>query len=81
MKYVKVWYMGGPDLDKVLTDKFQHLYPQIHTKMSWLNDHNGRLSYILLCDQYSRNIFRKTANAFKYDHLALAACKSIIKNG
>ena len=78
MKIAKNWYAGGPEMDALLTTKFKDTLLDAENKKSWLLDHNGRLSYILMCDQYSRNIFRGTADAFKYDPLALAASKDIV---
>jgi uncharacterized protein (DUF924 family) len=39
---------------------------------SWADGSRGRLSLILLLDQFPRNIFRGTARAFAYDDQALA---------
>ena len=44
---------------------------------AWKEDHQGRLAFILLCDQYSRNVFRGTKEAFAYDHLAIALSRKI----
>ncbi|MDF1655176.1 MAG: DUF924 domain-containing protein [Coxiellaceae bacterium] len=41
----------------------------------WLATPRGCLAYILLLDQFSRNVFRGTAQSFIYDPLALAAAE------
>ena len=46
----------------------------------WKSDKDGRLAFILLCDQFPRNIYRKTEQAFAFDHLALAASKEAVSN-
>lgn len=40
----------------------------------WASDPHGRLALILLIDQFRRNIFRNTADAFSKDKLALKLC-------
>jgi uncharacterized protein (DUF924 family) len=40
----------------------------------WADDPRGRLALILLLDQFRRNIFRGTAEAFEYDKAALKLC-------
>ena len=42
--------MGGPDLDALLTEKFKDTLIDAENKKSWLTDHSGRLSYILMTD-------------------------------
>ncbi|MDF1758915.1 MAG: DUF924 domain-containing protein [Coxiellaceae bacterium] len=43
--------------------------------IEWLATPRGCLAYVLLLDQFSRNIYRGTAQAFIYDPLALAAAE------
>ncbi len=40
----------------------------------WASEPRGRLALILLIDQFRRNIFRNTAEAFSKDKLALKLC-------
>tara|TARA_R110002096_G_scaffold154_3_gene719 strand:- start:3511 stop:4173 length:663 start_codon:yes stop_codon:yes gene_type:complete len=40
----------------------------------WARDPHGRLALILLIDQFRRNIYRNTADAFAKDRLALKLC-------
>lgn len=40
----------------------------------WAADAHGRLAVILLIDQFRRNIYRGTADAFSHDKLALKLC-------
>ena len=47
----------------------------------WKQDRDGRLAYILLCDQFARNIYRKQPQAFAFDHLSLAASKETLQDG
>ena len=44
----------------------------------WFYDKDGKLAAIILCDQMSRNIYRKTAKAFEFDSKAIKITKSIL---
>ena len=44
----------------------------------WLTYPSGTLAYIILTDQFSRNMFRDTGKAFASDRLARAAAKVAI---
>jgi uncharacterized protein (DUF924 family) len=48
---------------------------------AWLATPRGRLTLILVTDQFPRNIYRDTAQAFCYDALALAWSKDGIRDG
>jgi uncharacterized protein (DUF924 family) len=52
------------DVDKASEGKLNH----------WADDPRGRLALILLLDQFRRNIYRGTADAFAMDKLALKFC-------
>jgi len=47
----------------------------------WLTYPSGALAYIILTDQFPRNMFRGTGRAFSSDAIALAAAKSAIERG
>ena len=47
----------------------------------WLTYPTGTLAYIILTDQFSRNMFRGQAQAFATDAVALAAAKVAINRG
>ncbi|MDW5418041.1 DUF924 family protein [Iodobacter sp. CM08] len=48
---------------------------------TWLTTPRHCLAYIILLDQFPRNVFRNDAQSFAYDHLALAAAKAAITQG
>jgi len=52
------------DIDAASEGRFDH----------WANDSHGRLALIILIDQFRRNIYRGTADAFSMDKLALKLC-------
>jgi uncharacterized protein (DUF924 family) len=41
----------------------------------WQGDKMGKLAIIILCDQFSRNIYRGLAGAFSFDHISLKISK------
>ena len=45
----------------------------------WENDRDGRLAIIILCDQFSRRIYRGNQQAFYFDHIALDITKKILQ--
>ena len=51
------------------------------TYSHWENDHYGKLALIIIADQFSRNIFRRTAKAFAQDYIGLRIAKKIVEGG
>jgi len=79
MELMKKWFMDNSS-DAFLTEKFGPTLLEIeqNKKEYWLNDHDGRLAYIILCDQLSRNIYRKSGRAFSNDARGLHVAKKLI---
>jgi uncharacterized protein (DUF924 family) len=50
------------------------------TVKHWQGNKEGKLATIILCDQFSRNIYRGLAEAFSFDHISLKLSKQIINN-
>lgn len=75
----KLWFNGGKDFDRELTEKFQPLLETMSAgplAQDWATrGAKGRLAAILVLDQMSRNIFRGSPRAFAQDMLALHLCK------
>ncbi len=76
------WYVANDDLDQTVRTKFE---PTWRKAMQgglgqWLTYASGSLAYVILMDQFSRNMFRGDAKSFASDRRALAAAKSAIKN-
>jgi uncharacterized protein (DUF924 family) len=65
----ELWWNGTPELDVEITGKFGALLIKADAGRldPWANSPDGALALILLCDQFSRNIHRKTARAFATD--------------
>ncbi len=49
--------------------------------LAWRNSPEGRLSEIIVLDQFSRNVYRDTARAFAQDALALALAQELVASG
>ena len=73
----RVWFQGGEPFDRECTERFADtLKAAARGELdAWKNTPRGRLALIILLDQFSRNVYRGTADAFKQDDQALALCK------
>jgi len=74
------WYMSTPELDQTIKDRFESAWEELQLGRYglWLTYPSGTLAYILLADQFPRNMFRGQAKAFKTDKNALAAAKCAV---
>ena len=63
------WFKGGPALDQHIRDQFGPLVAQAMTGglQDWALAPLNRLALVILLDQFSRNVFRGTAEAFAGD--------------
>lgn len=79
----KGWYLQDDALDAQIRDKFLSTWKAAcEGKFSlWLTYPSGSLAYIILMDQFSRNMFRGSAQAFSTDRAALAAAKCAVDKG
>ena len=79
----KGWYTSSDELDADIREKFEQTWEAACAgKFSlWLTYPSGALAYLILTDQFSRNMFRGSSKAFASDGLALAVAKSAIDKG
>ena len=77
------WYAGGEELDATIRDRFGEIWQAAHDGglEHWVEGTVGTLAYLILCDQFSRNMHRDTAKAFATDPQALAAAKQAVAEG
>lgn len=75
-------WMGGEEIDQLLTDRYQHLLDQAKSGelASWRETIQGRVAEVILLDQFSRNIYRGQAEAFSSDDMALALAQEILNH-
>lgn len=77
------WFTADEALDKTIRLRFEDTWHRAaEGKFSlWLTYPNGALAYIILTDQFPRNMFRDDRRAFATDRAALVAAKSAIAKG
>lgn len=65
----EIWWQSTPDLDAEIKSRFSALVElaTVGELDHWRRSPDGALALILLCDQFTRNIWRKTARAFSGD--------------
>lgn len=75
------WYNSSAKLDAEVRDKFGHTWQEARGGACglWLTSPVGALGYIVLTDQFPRNMFRDDADAFASDKSARAAAKFAIE--
>ncbi len=77
------WYAGGADLDAEITALFLPIWQAAHDGAldHWAEGCAGTLAYLIVCDQFPRNMHRGRALAFATDARALAAAKRAVALG
>ena len=88
---ITFWRDAGPDMwfasDPAFDDEVRRRYEQAHLAAStgidetWAKSADGALAYLLLTDQFPRNIYRNSAHAFATDGLARAMAERAIPPG
>src|SRR5687767_12200939 len=68
------WFMGGAAIDAEIRERFGDLAEQARSGKldAWAETPRGALALIILIDQFSRNLYRGSPEAFSADHRALA---------
>lgn len=77
------WFRQSDELDSQIRRRFGALHAQaVNGQLSgWRVQALGRLAEIIVLDQFSRNIFRGTKQAFGADSLALALAQEAVAAG
>ncbi len=71
-EFSKNWFMGGPSFDEAIRKEFGGLIEQmLHEDLKLVEDAEKILASIILLDQFTRNIYRGTVQAFSGDSKAL----------
>lgn len=73
---METWFSEDPVFDHEIEEEFADdvAAASVNKLDHWAADPRGRLALIILIDQFRRNIFRNTADAFSKDKLALKLC-------
>lgn len=85
MDYVRParWYATDAGLDAEIKDRFGTLWHRAAEGSCdhWLLTPRGALALVIVLDQFPRNMFRGTADAYSTDRKALCAAKQAIRRG
>lgn len=78
-----LWWKKDSAFDQLICDRFGTIHRQaVQCELfPWRNQVLGRLAEIIVLDQFSRNIFRGSAESFAYDGIALALAQEAIAVG
>ncbi len=77
------WFAPDPEFDREVSRRFGSLLKAAAEGVlkKWLDEPRGCLAFIIVTDQFSRQIHRGTAEAFATDALALAAARGGVELG
>jgi uncharacterized protein (DUF924 family) len=77
------WYAVDAAIDAEITARFGDLWAEGRRSAlrGWSTQPGSCLAYLILLDQFPRNMFRGRADAFATDRLALAVAKDAIAKG
>lgn len=80
---LRFWFTGSTMLDREIQRRFGSLlgHPLPGALQSWNGDARECLAQVIVLDQFSRNIFRGTAEAFAQDPVALQVAMSVLDSG
>lgn len=79
----RLWWAKDEATDRDMALRFASYVEAAarHELDDWAASADGRLALILLTDQFPRNIYRDTPQAFAFDGLARAWCKEGLRDG
>lgn len=78
-----LWWQKNAETDARMRERFQELVDAVGAgaHREWLATPHGALALILITDQFPRNIYRDTPQAFAFDPLALEFARQTIDAG
>lgn len=77
------WWKVDVDFDRLILERFSGIHAQANRceLFAWRSDPQGRLAEILILDQFSRNMYRNTPQAFSSDAVALTLTQEAVAAG
>jgi len=77
------WFRSDPAFDALVRQRFEPLLQQAAdgTLASWRSTAQGRLAEIIVLDQFSRNVYRGTPQAFEQDEMAVQLAQAAVAQG
>lgn len=79
----ELWWKSTPELDAEITNRFGALVDKALAGDldHWRKSPDGALALTLLCDQFTRNVYRKTRQAFSGDVKAREVVRYALAHG
>lgn len=79
----KQWWVKDKSFDQMILERFGkwHAQAKAGELASWRETPLGSLAEIIILDQFSRNMYRDTSDAFAWDPMALALAQFAIEKG
>lgn len=79
----KLWFNGGKAFDEEIRQKFLRDYQNARAGeyKEWEQSARGRLALVVIFDQFSRNMFRGTPQAFETDEQAIVLTRASVRDG
>lgn len=77
------WWVKDTAFDQLITERFGDLHQQAAAceLWQWRETPEGRLAEVIVLDQFSRNMYRDTPQAFASDPMALTLAQEAIAAG
>lgn len=77
------WFSQDHEFDRKIHQQFKHIHQQASQceLWHWRDNIHGRLAEIIVLDQFSRNLYRNSAQAFAQDAQALSLAQEAIRLG
>jgi uncharacterized protein (DUF924 family) len=77
------WFMKDDAFDRDIAERFAGTFADVRAgkREQWLDDPRGRLAYVIVLDQFARNMFRGTPRMFEGDKQAQAAAVEGVARG
>jgi uncharacterized protein (DUF924 family)/nitroreductase len=77
------WWKRDAAFDQLIREQFEAEHAAIVAgeRQAWLRSARGRLAYVIVLDQFSRNMYRGTPRMFATDDQALRAAQGGIERG
>jgi uncharacterized protein (DUF924 family) len=77
------WWVKDPEFDREISEKFKAIHHKANQGelAHWRKSPQGRLAEIIVLDQFSRNMYRDSFNAFSSDNIALILAQEAISVG
>jgi uncharacterized protein (DUF924 family) len=79
----KQWWSVDPQFDATIRERFLPLWQQAVAGelYEWRGTAHGRLAEVIVLDQFSRNVFRNTPEAYAQDPMALVLAQEAVATG